>query len=118
VSPEDGQGTPETYRDVLSKIITVSDIKLDTYTVYTMVMKRYVKYSHRTPRINSDEFNRLWPRKLLCSKCLLRKPKSESLFVVFLKIRVGSTKIRGGYNLITNLSVYEPSWIYLYCQAE
>jgi hypothetical protein len=31
VSPDDGQGTPETCRDVLYKIRTISNIKLDTY---------------------------------------------------------------------------------------
>jgi hypothetical protein len=32
VSPDDGQGTVETCRNVLNKITTISDIKLDTYT--------------------------------------------------------------------------------------
>jgi hypothetical protein len=29
--PEDGKGTPETCIDVLNKITTINDIKLDTY---------------------------------------------------------------------------------------
>jgi hypothetical protein len=49
VSPEDGQGTPETYRDVLNKIATVSDIKLDTHThiyiyiyIYIYIIGKYL----------------------------------------------------------------------------
>jgi hypothetical protein len=36
VSPEDEQGPPETGRDVLNKIATVSDIKLDTHVLSTL----------------------------------------------------------------------------------
>jgi hypothetical protein len=33
-SPDDGQGTPETCREVLNKKNSLSDIKLDTHTLY------------------------------------------------------------------------------------
>jgi hypothetical protein len=83
-----------------------------------LVMKRYIQYSHCKPRLNWDEVKKLWPSKLLCGKCLLRKPKSETIFVAYLKICVGSTKIRVSYNPITKLPVYEPSWIYLRLREE
>jgi hypothetical protein len=46
VSPEDGQGTPETCRDLLNKIIS-SDIKLDTHThththIYIYIYSLYI----------------------------------------------------------------------------